>query len=103
VTTMARLFDPNSRNARFGMLGWPGEYFFTPCTRWDSLLETTTEAAKGAPFGDASLLSPACSGFDQFRNYQQSSEILCRLTKSIGRGVSLSNPNMNDKKEITKK
>jgi hypothetical protein len=63
----------------------------------DSLLETTTEAAKGAPFGVANLLSPACSSFDQFRNDQQSGEFLCRMVKSIGRGVRGGNPNMDDK------
>jgi hypothetical protein len=62
-----------------------------------SLLETTTEAAKGAPFGDANLLSPACSSFDQFRNDQQSGEFFCRMVKSIGRGVCGGNPNMDDK------
>jgi len=71
--------------------------FFTPCTPAGSLLETTTEAAKGAPFGDANSLSPACSSFDQFRNDQQSGEFLCRMVKSIGRGVRGGNPNMDDK------
>ncbi len=44
---------------------------FTPCTLADSLLEAVTEAAKNAASGDVVLLSPACSSFDQFQNYQQ--------------------------------
>src|ERR1043166_7459011 len=50
---------------------------FTPCAPSDSLLEAMTEAAKDAPVGGANRLSPACSSFDQFRNCQQSGEILC--------------------------
>jgi len=43
---------------------------FTPCTLADSLVEAVAEAARNAVAGDVVLLSPACSSFDQFQNYQ---------------------------------
>jgi UDP-N-acetylmuramoylalanine--D-glutamate ligase len=60
---------------------------FTPCTALGSLLEAVAEAAKQAAPGDVVLLSPACSSFDQFRDYQQRGEIFCQAVKSIGRGA----------------
>ena len=48
---------------------------FTPCTLVNSLLEAVPEAAKKAASGDVILLSPACSSFDQFRNYQHRGEV----------------------------
>ncbi len=48
---------------------------FTPCTLINSLLEAVPEAAKTAVPGDVVLLSPACSSFDQFRNYQHRGEV----------------------------
>jgi UDP-N-acetylmuramoylalanine--D-glutamate ligase len=48
---------------------------FTPCAVVDSLLEAVTEAAKIASPGDVVLLSPACSSFDQFQNYQHRGEV----------------------------
>ena len=71
--------------------------FFTSCTARGSLLEAMTEAAKDAPGGDANLLSPACSSFDQFRNCQQGGEIFCYSVKSIGWGMLNGDPNINDK------
>jgi UDP-N-acetylmuramoylalanine--D-glutamate ligase len=59
---------------------------FTPCTLSDSLLEAVTEAAKNATAGDVILLSPACSSFDQFQNYQQRGERFCQAVESISRG-----------------
>jgi UDP-N-acetylmuramoylalanine--D-glutamate ligase len=43
---------------------------FTTCSIVPTLLEAITEAVKRARPGDVVLLSPACSSFDQFRNYQ---------------------------------
>ncbi len=43
---------------------------FTPCTLADSLLEAVQMAAARAVAGDVVLLSPACSSFDQFQDYQ---------------------------------
>jgi UDP-N-acetylmuramoylalanine--D-glutamate ligase len=48
---------------------------FTPCTLVGSLLEAVTEAAREAQPGDVVLLSPACSSFDMFQNYQQRGEV----------------------------
>jgi len=48
---------------------------FTPCTLAGSLLEAVAEAARHAAAGDVVLLSPACSSFDQFRNYQHRGEV----------------------------
>ena len=70
---------------------------FTPCTVVTSLLEAIVEAAKNAASGDAVLLSPACSSFDQFRNYQERGEIFCRAVKSIGRGGRAADPNIRGK------
>jgi UDP-N-acetylmuramoylalanine--D-glutamate ligase len=70
---------------------------FTPCTGVGSLLEAVTEAAKRATPGDTVLLSPACSSFDQFRNYQQRGEFFCSAVKSIGRGAPGGNPKIHDK------
>jgi UDP-N-acetylmuramoylalanine--D-glutamate ligase len=74
---------------------------FTPCTLPDSLLEAVTEAAKNAAPGDVVLLSPACSSFDQFQNYQQRGERFCQIVKSISRGEHEANPNINDKSATT--
>ena len=43
---------------------------FTPCSIVPTLLEAVSAAEKRAVSGDVILLSPACSSFDQFRNYQ---------------------------------
>ena len=70
---------------------------FTSCTVFDSLVEAVSEAASRAASGDVVLLSPACSSFDQFRNYQERGESFCRTVKSISRGADDRNPNMADK------
>jgi hypothetical protein len=69
------------------------ESLFTPCTPAGSLLEAVDEAAKCASAGDAVLLSPACSSFDQFRNYQQRGEKFCTAVKSISGGMPDGSPN----------
>jgi UDP-N-acetylmuramoylalanine--D-glutamate ligase len=51
---------------------WGG---FTTCATVESLLEGISEAAKNAVSGDVVLLSPACSSFDQFQNYQHRGEV----------------------------
>lgn len=48
---------------------------FTPCTIVDSLREAVAQAAEGAGRGDVILLSPGCSSFDMFQNYQQRGEL----------------------------
>jgi UDP-N-acetylmuramoylalanine--D-glutamate ligase len=51
---------------------------FTPCTLVASLLEAVSEASKRAVSGDIVLLSPACSSFDMFQNYQDRGEVFRR-------------------------
>jgi UDP-N-acetylmuramoylalanine--D-glutamate ligase len=65
---------------------------FTPCKPSASLLEAVVEAAQNAASGDVVLLSPACSSFDQFRNYQDRGEKFCEAVKSISRGANEGSP-----------
>ncbi|MDB6064339.1 MAG: UDP-N-acetylmuramoylalanine--D-glutamate ligase [Pedosphaera sp.] len=71
---------------------------FTPCTVEVSLLEAVQIAVKNAVPGDVILLSPACSSFDQFRNYQERGEVFRRavnaLATATGGGIADSHPNM---------
>ena len=48
---------------------------FTRCTLVDSLIEAVEEASQCAEPGDVVLLSPACSSFDQFRDYKHRGEV----------------------------
>jgi len=52
------------------------------------LLEALSQAAQIASSGDVVLLSPACSSFDQFRNYEHRGAEFCTAVKSISRGAS---------------
>ncbi len=56
---------------------------FTPCVVVSSLLEAIAAAAKRAERGDVVLLSPACSSFDQFRNYQHRGEVFRQAVKQL--------------------
>jgi UDP-N-acetylmuramoylalanine--D-glutamate ligase len=56
---------------------------FIPCVLADSLLEAVTEAASNAVRGDVVLLSPACSSFDQFQNYQHRGEVFRQAVKNL--------------------
>jgi UDP-N-acetylmuramoylalanine--D-glutamate ligase len=47
---------------------------FTPCALAGSLSEAVSLAARAAVPGDVVLLSPACSSFDMFRDYQHRGE-----------------------------
>jgi len=71
---------------------------FTPCKVAATLLQAITEAAHNATSGDVVLLSPACSSFDLFRNYQHRGDEFCSAVKSISRGALGENPNVMDKK-----
>lgn len=68
---------------------------FTPCMQSSSLIEAVAEAARNATSGDVVLLSPACSGLDQFRNYQHRGQMFCEAVKSIGRGPAAARPHMS--------
>jgi UDP-N-acetylmuramoylalanine--D-glutamate ligase len=69
---------------------------FTPCTVVGSLLEAVNQSAADAVPGDVVLLSPACSSFDMFQNYQHRGELFRqaveRLSRSAGRGASGGSP-----------
>jgi UDP-N-acetylmuramoylalanine--D-glutamate ligase len=54
---------------------------FTPCSTVDTLPQAVCEAADRAVSGDVVLLSPACSSFDMFQNYQQRGEVFCRAVE----------------------
>ena len=47
---------------------------FTPCSVVESVGEAVAQAAESAEPGDVILLSPGCSSFDMFQNYQQRGE-----------------------------
>ncbi len=68
---------------------------FTPCATAPSLLEAVAEAARNATSGDVILLSPACSGLDQFRNHQHRGQVFYEAVKSIGRGRKAPDPYMH--------
>jgi UDP-N-acetylmuramoylalanine--D-glutamate ligase len=56
---------------------------FTPCTFTDSLTDAVALAARNAVAGDVVLLSPACSSFDQFQNYQHRGEVFRQAVESL--------------------
>lgn len=66
---------------------------FTPCSVVDSLLEAVLEAAKSAKAGDIVLLSPGCSSFDMFQNYQHRGNVFRQAVEQVKnaqtRGVAL--------------
>jgi len=56
---------------------------FTPCALANSLVEAVAEAARNAVAGDVVLLSPACSSFDQFQNYQHRGEVFRQAVRAL--------------------
>jgi len=61
---------------------------FTPCTLVGSLLEAVTEAAEQAVSGDIVLLSPACSSFDMFQNYQHRGDVFRQSVEQVERTMA---------------
>ena len=68
---------------------------FAPCTPMGSLLEAVAEAVRHASEGDVVLLSPACSSFDQFRDYQHRGEVFCQAVKTICGGPLEASPKIH--------
>lgn len=58
---------------------------FTPCTLVDSLPAAVTQAFEAARPGDVVLLSPACSSFDMFQNYQHRGEVFRQAVAGLAR------------------
>jgi UDP-N-acetylmuramoylalanine--D-glutamate ligase len=56
---------------------------FTSCTMCESLDQAVRAAAKNAQPGDTVLLSPACSSFDQFKNYQHRGELFRQHVEAL--------------------
>ena len=56
---------------------------FTPCALCDSLIEAVSESARNAVAGDVVLLSPACSSFDQFQNYQHRGNVFREAVQKL--------------------
>jgi len=68
---------------------------FTPCTLVDTLVEAVAEAARHAVAGDIVLLSPACSSFDQFQNYQHRGEVFRQAVRDLEARSPLSGTQLN--------
>ena len=60
---------------------------FTPCTVVNSLLEAVEQSAANAVPGDVVLLSPACSSFDMFQNYQHRGEVFRQTVRRLGQTI----------------
>jgi UDP-N-acetylmuramoylalanine--D-glutamate ligase len=60
---------------------------FTPCTVVDSLLEAVQKSAAEAVPGDVVLLSPACSSFDMFQNYQHRGEMFRQAVEQLNQAT----------------
>ena len=56
---------------------------FTPCSIVPTLIEAVLAAARQAVPGDVVLLSPACSSFDQFQNYQHRGEVFRQAVQQL--------------------
>lgn len=64
---------------------------FTPCQLVDSLPEAVQHAAAAAQPGDTVLLSPACSSFDMFRNYQHRGDVFRQTVLELSSRMPMKN------------
>src|SRR5438046_1418478 len=60
---------------------------FTPCTVVSSLLEAVQQSAANAVPGDVVLLSPACSSFDMFQNYQHRGAVFRQAVEHLNQSA----------------
>jgi UDP-N-acetylmuramoylalanine--D-glutamate ligase len=58
---------------------------FTPITRAGDLRDALSTAMRHARAGDVVLLSPACSSFDMFRNYEERGDTFRELVNDFRR------------------
>ncbi len=65
---------------------------FTPCAVVDSLLEAVSKSAASAVSGDVVLLSPACSSFDMFQNYQHRGDVFRQAVEGLVRTANSGAP-----------
>ncbi|HAV65282.1 MAG TPA: UDP-N-acetylmuramoyl-L-alanine--D-glutamate ligase [Verrucomicrobiales bacterium] len=65
---------------------------FTPCQLVDSLPEAVRHAAEAARSGDVVLLSPACSSFDMFRNYQHRGDVFRQTVLELSQSPAANRP-----------
>jgi UDP-N-acetylmuramoylalanine--D-glutamate ligase len=70
---------------------------FTPCTLSETLEQAVSAAAENAVPADVVLLSPACSSFDQFRNYQDRGEVFKQQVKRLKETTSCGCGNQHHK------
>ena len=54
---------------------------FSRCTCVTTMEEALDEAIKNSAPGDVILLSPACSSFDQFKNYEERGRIFKEMVR----------------------
>jgi len=62
------------------MSDWDG---MTTITRENSLAKAVSHAREAAGSGDVVLLSPGCSSFDMFKNYEERGELFKEIVNSF--------------------
>ncbi|MCX7825793.1 MAG: UDP-N-acetylmuramoyl-L-alanine--D-glutamate ligase [Verrucomicrobiae bacterium] len=70
-----------------------------PCAEAASLEEAVRRARRHAQPGEAVLLSPACSSFDMFENYEDRGEQFKRIVRTLASGQQISRANDNQNQE----